>query len=284
MSYDGDLDKNNDEELEKLEIDLLLQGIYRHHGFDFKNYSYSFLRRRIYNRISAENLNSISGLQEKILHEPGYLDKILNDFSIAVTEMFRDPDFFRVFREKVVPIIRDYPFIRIWHAGCSTGEEVYSMAILLHEEGLYQKTRIYATDMHEHILGKAKRAVFPLGKMQAYTKNYLTAGGTQEFSEYYMVTGDKGVAFAPFLSENIVFAPHNLVTDQSINEFHIIICRNVLIYFNRLLQDRVFNLFHQSLSPGGFLGLGAKEDIKYTAWNTYYEKFAPNEKIFRKNL
>ncbi len=273
-----------DEDLEKLEIELLLNGVYRQYGFDFRDYSYSFLCRRIANRMQAENLKSISGLQEKVLHEPGFINRFISDFSINVTEMFRDPEFFLAFRERVVPVLREYPFIRIWHAGCSTGEEVYSMAILLHEEGLYQKTRIYATDLQENILEKAKKAVFALEKMKVYTKNYHAAGGTQAFSEYYMVSNDKKVALAPYLSENIVFAPHNLVTDQSINEFHVVICRNVLIYFNNFLQERVLNLFHDSLHYGGFLGLGAKEDIKFTAWNKFYDRFAPDEKIFRKIL
>ena len=269
------------DELEKIEIELLLEGIYRHYGFDFRNYVFSSIRRRIWHRIRAENLNSISGLQEKVLHDPRYMEKLLADFSIHVTEMFRDPSFFKAFRTKVVPMLRDYPYIRIWHAGCSTGEEVYSMAILLHEEGLYQKTRIYATDMNENLLRTAKQGVFPLNRMQTYTKNYHKAGGTKAFSEYYTVK-HQHVIFHPFLAENVVFAQHNLATDRSFNEFHVIICRNVMIYFNRLLQNRVHHLFYESLSLSGILGLGNKEGIGVTNHAQCYEEIDSSEKLYRK--
>lgn len=270
------------EELEKLEIELLLEGIYRHYGFDFRTYSFSFLRRRIWNRVQNEGLKNISALQARVLHEPDIMEKLLGDFSINLTEMFRDPDFFLSFRLKVVPYLRELPLIRIWHAGCSTGEEVFSMAILLQEEGLYNKTMIYATDIHEKSLTKAKQAIFPLEKMQKYTKNYLASGGTGAFSEYYSVNNEKGVVFDPALSENIVFAHHNLAIDRSFNEFHVIICRNVLIYFNKELQNHVYNLFYQSLTRGGFLGLGSKEDMKYSGWDEYFETVDASEKIYKK--
>jgi chemotaxis protein methyltransferase CheR len=268
-------------ELEEIELELLLEGIYRYYGFDFRNYTLPFLNRRIRNRIYAENLTSISGLQEKVLHDPNVLKKLLNDFSINVTEMFRDPTFFLSFRENVVPNLKDYPHIRIWHVGCSTGEEVYSMAILLYEEELYEKTTIYATDMNEDVLAFAKNGEFPLNRMQLYTKNHLAAGGKRSFSEYYTAKNENAT-FHSFLMKNVVFAQHNLTTDQSFNEFHVIICRNVLIYFNKMLQNRVYNLLHESLSLFGILGLGSKETIKFTSIANYYKEVDSFEKLYQK--
>lgn len=266
--------------LEKIEISLLLEGIYQCYGYDFRNYSFQSIRRRIKHRLSAERIETISGLQEKVLHDRHAMDRLFTDFSINVTEMFRDPDFFLSFREKVVPYLHDLPTIRIWHAGCSTGEEVYSMAILLHEAGLYEKAMIYATDMNADVLVKASRGIFPLDKMQIYTKNYFQSGGSRAFSEYYKVD-DAGVAFHPFLAENIVFSQHNLVTDHSFNEFHIIICRNVLIYFDEVLQKRTFHLFQESLIKEGFLGLGSKEGIPYKM-RSGFKEIEPQIKIYSK--
>lgn len=269
------------DELERIEVELFLEAIYRHYGCDFRNYVNPSIRRRIWHRIHAENLSTVSGLQEKVLHDRRVLKKLLSDFSINVTEMFRDPNFFAAFRKKIVPLLRDYPSIRIWHAGCSTGEEVYSMSILLYEEGLHHKTRIYATDMNENVIEEAKNGAFPLEKMQTYTKNYVNAGGTKAFSEYYTVKNERAV-FHPFLSENIVFAQHNLAVDGSFNEFHVIICRNVMIYFNPLLLNRVHNLFYESLVCSGFLGLGNKESIAFTSQTANYEEMDANEKLYRK--
>lgn len=269
------------DELEKIEIQLLLEGIFLRHGFDFRNYTLSFIQRRIWHRIRTEKLTSISALQEKVLHDPRAMERLLDDFSINVTEMFRNPGFFQAFRTKVIPLLGDYADIRIWIAGCSTGEEVYSMAILLHEEGLYEKTRIYATDIREDVLINAKQGVFPLDKMQKYTKNYFQAGGTKAFSEYYTAKHDY-VSFHPFLKENIFFTQHNLVTDRSFNEFHVIFCRNVMIYFNKLLQDHVHKLFNESLGLWGVLGLGNREGIKFTNYGECYEEIDSDEKLFRK--
>ncbi|MGE8081154.1 CheR family methyltransferase [Peribacillus loiseleuriae] len=268
-------------ELEEIEISLLLEGIYRYYGFDFRNYTFPFLNRRIWNRMREEKVASISGLQEKIFHDPFVMNRLLDDFSINVTEMFRDPSFFLSFRKKIVPFLRDSPYIRIWHAGCSTGEEVYSMAILLHEEGLYEKTRIYATDMNESVLKVGKEGKFPLHKMQLYTKNYLASGGMKAFSEYYKVQHENA-SFHSFLTKNVVFAQHNLVTDRSFNEFHVIICRNVLIYFDKVLQNRVYNLLHESLGLSGILGLGSKEGIKFTSIANDYEEVDTFEKLYRR--
>ncbi|KAB2331124.1 protein-glutamate O-methyltransferase CheR [Cytobacillus depressus] len=265
---------------EEVELDLLLLAIFRLSGYDFRQYMKSSIMRRVQNRLSQERLPTITSLTEKIIHDESYLKKILSDFSINVTEMFRDPSFFKAFRDEVIPVIKELPEIRIWHAGCSTGEEVYSMAILMEEEGLGHLTKIYATDMNEVVLAKAERGILPLQKMRLYTKNYLLAGGKKSFSEYY--TADcKGAYLNPHLLERIVFAQHNLVTDRSFNEFHVIICRNVLIYFNIDLQGRVLQLFNESLSPAGFLGLGSKETIRSNQYT--FEDFNVKEKLFRKN-
>ncbi|MDF2668091.1 MAG: chemotaxis protein CheR [Paenibacillus sp.] len=276
-----EIEEQSDNELEQIEIGLLLEGIYRWYGFDFRHYVRSSLRRRILNRLRLDKLPTITSLLDKVLHEPNYMNIILNDFSIKVTEMFRDPRFFLAFRKQVVPQLKDLPEIRIWHAGCATGEEVYSMAILMEEEGLAQRTKIYATDMNELALDVAKRGAFPLKHMQIFTKNYLEAGGTQAFSEYY-TTDHQFAYFDSRLKENMMFAQHNLVTDRSFNEFHVIICRNVMIYFDGSLQNRVHELFYSSLSPGGFLGLGSKESILFVQNTSHYEDFAASERLYRK--
>lgn len=268
-------------ELEKIEIELLLEGIYRHYGFDFRNYVFPSIRRRIWHRIYSENLSTVSALQERVLHDPVIMNRLLEDFSITVTEMFRDPSFYLSIRKNIIPILKEYPEIRIWHAGCSTGEEVYSMAILLNEEGLHNKVRIYATDMNGSAIETAKRGLFPFKKMRKYTKNYLHSGGRKAFSEYYSVKGEHAV-FHSFLGENVVFAQHNLAVDHSFNEFHLIICRNVMIYFNPTLQTRVHELFHNSLVLSGILGLGKKEDLTFTSHSGYYEEMDANEKLYRK--
>jgi chemotaxis protein methyltransferase CheR len=268
-------------DLEKIEINLLLQGLYDWCGYDYREYSYHSIRRRVWNRVRAENLGTITALLEKILHDSDCLKRLISDFSINVTEMFRDPLFFLAFREKVVPLLRTYPSIRIWHAGCSTGEEVYSMAILLHEEGLYDRAKIYATDINADVLKKAKLGIFPIETMKRYTNNYLKSGGWKAFSDYYSVT-NHGVKFHSYLSKNIIFAQHNLVTDQSFNEFHVILCRNVLIYFNKSLQEKVHTLFYESLGMFGILGLGDKETILYTNKANSYEAISGKQKLYRK--
>jgi chemotaxis protein methyltransferase CheR len=195
--------------------------------------------------------------------------------------MFRDPSFYVAFREKVVPVLHTYPFTRIWCAGCSTGEEVYSLTILLHEEGLYDRTRIYATDINEHVLATAREGVFPLERMQLYTQNYLRAGGKEDFSEYYLAAYDN-VRFSRELTENVVFAQHNLAMDRSFNEFNVIVCRNVMIYFDKALQDRVHRLFYDSLDTFGILVLGHKESIAFSPFAEKYEALDQAERIYRK--
>jgi chemotaxis protein methyltransferase CheR len=268
-------------ELERVEIELLLEGIYRHYGFDFRSYAYSSLKRRVWKRIDTEGLSRVSELQDRVLHDPSMMEKLLLDLSINVTAMYRDPGFYAAFREKVVPTLRTYPFIRIWHAGCSTGEEVYSMSILLEEEGLYERSRIYATDINELVLQRARAGIFPLEKMQEYTQNYVRAGGTRSFSEYYTALYD-GALFNTSLTRNVVFSQHNLVTDGSFAEFNVIVCRNVMIYFDRKLQNRVHRLFYDSLGRFGVLALGSKETLRFTDFEDKYEVIDAREKIFRR--
>ena len=268
-------------ELEKVEVELLLEGVFRHYGFDFRSYAFSSLKRRLWKRIHQEGLKTISELQSRVLHDPAMMEALLLDLSINVTAMYRDPGFYLAFRTQVVPLLRTYPFIRVWHAGCSTGEEVYSMAILLQEEGLYDRARIYATDINEVVLQRAKTGIFPLEKMQEYTQNYLKAGGARSFSEYYTAMYD-GALFNASLTKNVVFSQHNLVTDGSFSEFHVILCRNVMIYFDRALQNRVHELFYGSLVPFGVLCLGSKETIRFTRFEDRYEPLNLKEKIYRR--
>lgn len=268
-------------ELERIEIELLLEGIFRHHGFDFRSYAYASLKRRLWKHIQAHGVRTISGLQQRVLHDRLAMDALLMDLSVSVTSMFRDPGFYQAFRQQVVPLLRTYPFVRIWHAGCATGEEVYSMAILLHEEGLYDRARIYATDINESLLQTSRAGIYPLEKMQEYTQNYLKAGGTRSFSEYYTAAYD-GALFTPALTRNVVFAQHNLVTDRSFSEFNVILCRNVMIYFDRTLQARVHELFYDSLPVYGVLALGSKESLRFSPVEECYEELNAREKIFRK--
>jgi chemotaxis protein methyltransferase CheR len=269
-------------DVEEIEVALLLEAIYRRYGFDFREYAPASLKRRLWRRTHAEGLTTISALQDRVLHDSACMERLLLDLSINVTSMFRDPSFYAAFREKVTPLLRTYPFTRIWIAGCSTGEEVYSLAIVLEEEGLLERTRIYATDINEAVLERARRGVFNLDKMQEFTQNYLQAGGTRAFSEYYLADYD-GVVFDRRLVENAVFAQHNLVSDRSFNEFHVIVCRNVMIYFDRSLQERVFNLFHESLVRFGVLALGHKETIRFSSTADQYEELDLRERIWRKS-
>jgi chemotaxis protein methyltransferase CheR len=267
--------------VEHLEIQLLLEAVYRHTGFDFRDYAYPFLRRRVGNQVRAEGVRGVSELQGKVLRDPVCLERLLQGLTVHVTTMFRDPGFYRAFRAQVVPRLRDWPFLRVWHVGCATGEEVYSMAILLREEGLYPRCRIYATDLDEAVLARAKAGIFPLALVQEYTANYLRAGGTCSFSEYYTSRYDH-VIFQRALTENVVFAQHNLATDSSFNEFQVILCRNVLIYFNPALSGRVHRLLYESLAPSGFLALGSKESIKFTPHEACYEECDGSEKVYRR--
>jgi len=276
--------KNETEEKianEEIEIHLLLEAINMKYGYDFRNYSSAHMKRRINYRMSVDGIVSITEMQHKILYDKEFFNLVLSDFSINVTEMFRDPSFYRAFRKDVIPILKTYPFIRIWHAGCATGEEIYSMAILLKEEGLYDRAQIYATDFNKIVLQKAKNGIYPLSDIKEYTHNYQQAGGKSSFSDYYIAQYDS-VIFEPSLKKKITFAEHNLVTDGVFGEMHVIICRNVLIYFNKELQSRVIKLFSDSLSNGCFLCLGSKESIEFSTSSGRFEEFINNEKIYQK--
>ena len=263
------------------ELEFFLEIIFRVFGYDFRNYNKAHVKRRILHRINNLELQSISQLQHKVLYEEGYFDMILRDLSINVTEMFRDPGFYKSMREEVIPILRTYPYIKIWHAGCATGEEVYSFAILLQEEGLYERAQIYATDFNPVVLEVAKKAIYPVQKIKDYTLNYQESGGKNSFSEYYVARYDS-VNFDQSLKKNIVFAEHNLVTDSVFAEVNLIICRNVLIYFNKELQNKVISLFTESLIKGGFLGLGSKENLMFTDVFNQYQVIDSKEKIYKK--
>jgi len=269
------------DDVDEIELGLLLEGVYRRYGFDFREYAPASLRRRVWRRAHAEGVSTISALQDRLLHDPACMERLLLDLSINVTAMFRDPTFYVAVREKVVPLLRTYPFTRIWVAGCSTGEEVYSLAILLLEEGVYERARIYATDINESVLDRARAGVFPLDKMREYTDNYLRAGGRSAFSEYYLARYE-GALFDRALAKNVVWAQHNLVQDSSFNEFQVVVCRNVLIYFDRRLQNRVHGLFHDSLERFGTLCLGNRESLRFTEYEDRYEELVREARLYRR--
>jgi chemotaxis protein methyltransferase CheR len=269
-------------ELERLEMELLLTAIFRHHGFDFRRYAPASLYRRIRKHMESARVRTISGLTELVLHDPTALHRLLHDLSVNVTAMFRDPSFFAEFRQSVVPLLRTYPTVRIWHAGCSTGEEVYAMAILLEEEGLYDRCRIYATDMDSTVLDHARQGIFPLSRMKEYTSNYFLGGGKRSLSDYYIAKYD-GALFAPRLARNVLFTQHNLAMDHGFSEFNVIVCRNVLIYFDRSLKDHALALFDESFAKLGVLCLGKKESLRFTAIEQEFSPLSVQERIYRRN-
>jgi chemotaxis protein methyltransferase CheR len=268
-------------EREAIEVDLLLEGIYRCYGFDFRGYAPASVRRRVRNVLRSEDLATVSALQERLLRDPACMERFLLGLTVNVTSMFRDPGFFLALRREVIPWLDTYPFIRIWDVGCSTGEEVYSVAILLLEEGLYERSRIYATDLNGSVLKRARDGIYPLAAMREYTANYLRAGGRRSFSEYY-TAGHGHAILHPSLRENLVFSAHNLTTDGPFNEFHLILCRNVLIYFQAPLQGRVHGLLYESLAPLGVLGLGAKESIRGTPHEVDYAPIDARHRLYRR--
>jgi chemotaxis protein methyltransferase CheR len=270
-----------DPELDRLEMDLLLEAIFRNYGFDFRQYARGSVRRRLSRRMALEGLHSISGLMERVLHDPACMERLLLDLSVNVTAMFRDPPFFQALRRRVIPVLRTYPFIRIWNAGCSTGEETYSLAILLEEEGLYERARIYATDINEAVLDRAQSGVISIEKMRGYTENYVLSGGTRSFSEYYVAKGN-GAKIRRSLLQNVIFAQHNLVSDRSFNEFNVIMCRNVMIYFTKPLQDEAHDLFYSSLAMFGVLAVGQRESIDTIPQRKCYEELDRGAKLYRR--
>lgn len=233
------------------------------------------------NRMRVSGMENIEQMQSRLLTDEVFASEFLQDLSITVTEMFRDPGFYRSFRENVIPILKTYPFLKIWHAGCTTGEEAYSVAILLQEEGLYDRTTIYATDFNQQALAQAKEGIFPSKMMKEYTSNYQLSGGKESFSEYYTSNYDSAIMNTS-LKRNIVWANHNLVTDSVFAEVHVILCRNVLIYFDKNLQNRVQRLFHDSLINGGILCLGSKEGLRFTDLSEEYSELDKKQRIFKK--
>jgi len=269
------------EETSELEISLLLEAVFQKYGYDFRQYSKAHIRRRILNRMALSGIKDVSQIQSKVLKDETFANELLQDLSITVTEMFRDQDFYSSVRENVIPILKTYPFIKIWHAGCATGEEAYSMAIILQEEGLYDRTTIYATDFNQRALNRAKEGIFPNRLMAEYTSNYQLSGGKESFSDYYTSNYDN-VIMNQSLKKNIVWANHNLVTDGVFAEVHMILCRNVLIYFDKDLQNKVQELFHNSLISGGILCLGSKEGLRFTDFSEKYTETDKKQRIFKK--
>ncbi len=263
------------------QIDILLNDALELYGYDFTNYTKASIKRRINRILTIDRFPSFAELRYRLRNDKAYLNRFVEAISVNVTEMFRDPHFFRTLKEKVLPDLATYPYIRIWHAGCSTGEEVYSMAILLKEANLLHKSLLYATDINQEVLEKARKGVFPMSYMKQYSENYILSGGTQAFSDYYIATSDH-VKFNEELRRKIIFAMHNLVSDGSFNEFQLILCRNVLIYFDKKLQDRAINLFDESLEPLGYLALGAKETLRFSPLEKNYKQIEGKEKIWRK--
>lgn len=271
----------DEEAIEAIELPLLLEAMRQRYGYDFRDYAPASLKRRIRRFMQLEQLTTLSSLQDRLVHEPECMARFLDAVSVDVTAMFRDPTFYRVLRSQVIPALRDQPIIRIWHAGCCAGQEVYSMAILLHEEGLLGRAKLYATDINERLLAQGRDAIFPIKHMRDYTTNYQKAGGRGQFSDYYTAKHDS-VILREFLRGNIIWAAHNLVTDASFNEFQIILCRNVMIYFNSELQSRVHRVLYGSLADAGVLGLGRGESIQFTPYEDFYELIDGIEKLYRK--
>lgn len=263
------------------ELYKLLDSIRFVYGYDFTDYAEASLRRRIHAFMTRRNIDVLDTLGQQIIKDEKFFEAFIQELSVTVTEMFRDPLFYKSLRERVMKRLATYPFIKVWIAGCATGEEVYSMAILLLEEGLLNRSVIYATDINQNSIQQAREGVYPLKHMKEYTANYQKAGGMKSFSEYYKAKYDS-VLFDKSLRQNIVFSPHNLAVDRSFNEFQLIICRNVLIYFNQQLQNKVISLFYESLCTFGILGLGNKESLLFSDKRKCFEELDRKERIYIK--
>lgn len=266
---------------EEVEIDTLLHGIHSRYGYDFAHYSRASLKRRLQRALVHTRLTRFSELLDRLFHDAKSFDEFLKIMSISVTEMFRDPEFYQALRKQVVPLLKTYPFIKIWHAGCATGEEVYSMALLLHEEGFLDRARIYATDFNKHSLDTAASGVYPAKQMEVYAANYRLAGGKSYLSDYYS-DGYELAKVKDFLKEHITFSYHNLVTDGVFGEMNVICCRNVLIYFDRTLQDQVLEKFSESLRHSGFLCLGNRESLNFTTVRPLFVAVDKAQRIYQK--
>ncbi|MFY9153111.1 MAG: protein-glutamate O-methyltransferase CheR [Prolixibacteraceae bacterium] len=270
-------------DLLNIEIKLLLEAIFLRYGYDFRNYSKSHIKRRVLHRLGTSRISTVSELQDKVLRDREFFIEFLDDLSINVTEMFRDPDFYKSLRENVIPKLRTYAFFKIWHAGCATGEEVYSLAIILKEEGLLDRCQVYATDFNRKVLEIAKEGVYQKVDVEKYERNYLLSGGKHKLSDYYKSMYGS-VMFYKELSSRIVFADHNLVTDSVFADVNLILCRNVLIYFEKSLQENVLDLFGESLVPSGILCLGTKESIKFGRHEKYFDVIDEKQRIFKKKM
>ena len=281
MSESGGLPEQTAIAIENIEVELLIEAIYQKYGYDFRGYSRASVKRRLKYRLLLSGLETLTDMQREVLYDPDFFHVLLQDMSINVTEMFRDPAFYKTLREVILPSLTDHELIKVWHAGCSTGEEVYSMAILLTELGLYGKSRIYATDFDELVLNKAKDGIYPADLLQKYTKNYRDSGGIESFADYYSANYEL-VKMDTSLKKNILFSDHNLVSDGVFGDMDLIVCRNVLIYFGRKLQDRVFKLFADSLHAGAYLCLGTKETVRLSCYSELFENIANREKIYKK--
>jgi chemotaxis protein methyltransferase CheR len=264
-----------------IELRMLVEAVYLKYNYDFRDYTGASQKRRVLAALKAMDCATVSELQARVMHDPGAFAQLLQFLTIPVTEMFRDPEYFLAIRQQVAPVLKTYPSLNVWVAGCSTGEEVYSLAILLQEEGLLERTQIYATDINPDSLEAARRGVMPLERMRLYTENYQKSGGKRAFSDYYTAAYG-GALFERSLVENVTFADHSLATDSVFAETHFISCRNVMIYFNRRLQNRVLGLFHESLCHRGFLGLGSKESIEFSSHAQHFEVMARRERLYRK--
>ncbi len=271
----------NESELFDLELKLLLEAVYQRYHYDFRDYALASLRRRMRHAMARFDCENLGALQHRLLSEPDTFAQAMQFFTVQVSEMFRDPAYFKVLREHAIPVLRTYPSIKIWIAGCSTGEEVWSLAILLHEEGLLDRTIIYATDINPEALHAAEAGAFGLDRLAQFSRNYLAAGGTGSLSDYYS-SGYGSVVFDRALKRNIVFADHSLATDTVFSEVHLVSCRNVLIYFQRALQDRAIGLFHEALVHKGFLGLGSKESLQFGEHADEFEACAREQRLYRK--
>ncbi|MBN1260419.1 MAG: protein-glutamate O-methyltransferase CheR [Anaerolineae bacterium] len=269
------------QENERIEIDLFLEAIFRRYGYDFRHYARASVRRRLERLMMRSGAASIVELIPLVLHDELFAQTAIYEFSITVTEMFRDPDFYSAVRSKVLPYLATYPFMRIWIAGCATGEEVYSLAIILQEEGVYDRTTFFATDFNDQALQQAQDGIYPLNSIRDYTPNYQLAGGRNSFADYYHA-GYQSAVMDPGLKAHITFANHNLVTDGVFGEMHLILCRNVLIYFDKELKNRVLHLLHDSLVYGGFLCLGTRESLQFTEVQEAFKPFDIKQRVYQK--
>jgi chemotaxis protein methyltransferase CheR len=265
----------------EIELVLLLDAIYLKYHYDFRGYAMASLKRRLRTAMSRFGCQTLSQLQDRVLHDPTRFLALLEFLTVPVSDMFRDPPYFRALRERVLPVLRTYPSLKIWVAGCSTGEEVYSLAILLREEGLLDRSLIYATDINPRTLEKAQAGVYPIDRLAGFTDNHRKSGARSSLSDYYTAAYDRAV-FDKSLNENVVFSDHSLATDSVFAEVHLISCRNVLIYFNRELQDRALGLFHEALCRKGFLGIGAKESLRFSSHADGFDDVVREDRIFQK--